>query len=146
MSANNHRPHVHVLPEDDANAELARGFVQELDSAVIRQFQVLAVAAGWMEVLSKFESEHLGSMARYPERHMVLVLDFDGHEERLDFAKDRIPQHVRDRVFTLGALTEPEALKSSSLGSYETIGRQLARECRDEASVTWEPRLLKHKS
>jgi hypothetical protein len=47
------------------------------------------------------------------------------------------------RVFILGALTEPEALKAD-LGSYETIGLAMARDCREETDTTWGHRLLRH--
>ena len=45
MSVNRHKPHLLVLPEDDANRQLARGFELELST---RQFQVLQPAGGWL--------------------------------------------------------------------------------------------------
>ena len=46
-------PHVFVLPEDDANRQLANGFVLDggLDG---RRIQILEEAGGWMEVLNRF--------------------------------------------------------------------------------------------
>ena len=41
--------------------------------------------------------------------------------------------------------TEPEALRAA-LGSYETIGRALAKDCREGTDTTWEHRLLRHNS
>ena len=58
---------------------------------------------------------------------MVLLIDFDGHEERLKDAKAVIPNHLIDRVFIIGVWTEPEALRRANLGSYETIGRRWRR-------------------
>ena len=50
---------------------------------------------------------------------------------------------LSDRVFILGTLTEPEALKGA-LGSYEKIGRDLATDCREETDKTWGHKLLRH--
>ncbi len=58
-------------------------------------------------------------------------------------AKQRIPERLSHRVFTLGAWTEPERLKSR-LGSYETIGRAIAKDCREDTDTTWGHRLLRH--
>jgi hypothetical protein len=131
MSVNKHRPHVLVLPEDDANSEIATGFVKQLHRSFIRSIQVLPVAGGWLEVLTHFESDHLIGMEKYPGRCVVLLIDFDRETNRLGRAQERIPAHLKDRVFILGALTEPEALRRT-LGSYETIGQALAKDCREE--------------
>ena len=83
-------------------------------------------------------------MDRYRGRFMVLLIDFDGRKERLPDAKARIPEHLTDRVFILGAWSEPEALKKASLGSYETIGLAMAQDCREETNTTWGHHLLRH--
>jgi hypothetical protein len=142
MSVNKYQPHVLVLPEDDANRQLANGFLLD-QSLSMRKIQVLEEVGGWTQVLERFLSDHVVDMERYPVRFMVLLIDFDGREERLDDAKARIPAHLTDRVFILGALTEPEALKVS-LGDYETIGLAMARDCREETDRTWGHNLLRH--
>jgi len=48
-----------------------------------------------------------------------------------------------DRVFILGAWTEPEDLKAD-LGSYETIGLAMAKDCREETNRIWRHDLLRH--
>ena len=144
MSANKYLPHVLVLPEDDANSQLANGFHLQVDSARYRQMDVLPVAGGWNEVLKCFLSDQVPYMNHYPRRYMVLLIDFDGREERLQDAKARIPAHLSDRVFILGALSEPEALKRADLGPFETIGSALAEDCREEADTTWGHELLRH--
>ena len=75
---------------------------------------------------------------------MVLLFDFDGRIDRLDQAKAEIPGHLVERVFILGALSEPEALRQASLGSYETIGLAMARDCREETNTIWAHDLLQH--
>ena len=75
---------------------------------------------------------------------MILLIDFDGNSDRLKLARLRIPQHLSDRVFVLGVLTEPEKLKSAGLGTYEIIGREIATKCRENADAIWSHELLRH--
>lgn len=144
MSVNKRQPHVFVLPEDDANRQIATGFLLELDQAVFTRIQVLEEAGGWVKVLNSFETVHVAAMNRYPDRFMVLLFDFDGHEERRCLAEARVPVNLKERVFILGALSEPEALKRAGLGSYETIGMKLAKDCHAETMTTWKHDLLRH--
>ena len=143
MSVNKYRPHLLVLPEDDANRQLANGFLLDQSLANSR-IQVLEEVGGWNEVLEHFLSEHVAEMERYPERSMVLLIDFDGDPTRLQYAKNRIPGHLTDRVYVLGALVEPEGLRNAALGSYETIGLAMARDCREGTDTTWGHDLLRH--
>ena len=142
MKFNRNQPHVLVLPEDDADRQLANGFLQD-PYFLAHRVQVLVPADGWMKVLECFESEHIREMDRYPKRFMVLLIDFDRHEERLTYAKSFIPTRLIDRVFVLGVLTEPERLRAD-LGSYETIGKAMAQDCREATDTTWGHDLLRH--
>lgn len=143
MSANKFKPHVMVLPEDDANRQLVNGFL--LDSSLApRSLQVLEVAGGWTAVLDRFKSDHIGAMNQYPLRFMVLLIDFDGHEDRLNQAKAAIPHDLADRVFVLGALTEPEELRRAVRSDYETIGSAMAKDCREGTDTIWSHALLRH--
>jgi hypothetical protein len=63
--------------------------------------------------------------------------------DRLDEAKAAIPARLTDRVFVLGVLTKPEEIKAS-LGSYETIGMALAKDCREGTDTIWGHALLQH--
>ena len=145
MSVNRHRPHVFVLPEDDANRQLANGFVLDPSLRFPRQVFVLQAAGGWTQVLERFLSDELSDMRNSPDRYMVLLLDFDNNDERLDIARQRIPADVSERVFIVGVLSEPEALRAA-LGPYEEIGSALARDCRDGSDETWGHQLLQHNS
>jgi hypothetical protein len=131
-----------VLPEDDANRQLANGFL--LDDALSTQIQVLEEAGGWIKVLDDFKSAHVAEMDRYPSRFMVLLIDFDGQERRMNEMTAKVPERLRPRVFIIGARTEPEDLKKAGLGSYESIGSDLARDCREETEKTWGHELLRH--
>src|SRR5260370_5697610 len=101
MSVNKDLPHVLVLPEDGANRQIANGFLLD-QSLMTRQIRVLAEAGGWTKVLEQFESVHVRKMDVYPDRFMVLLVDFDGQENRLDHVKAAIPGHLKHRVFVLG--------------------------------------------
>jgi len=143
VSVNKYQAHVFVLPEDDANRQLANGFLLDLDQLVRTRIQVLEEAGGWNKVLDGFESDHMAEMDRHSARFMILLIDFDGRASRLNDAKSRIPERLMNRVFILGALREPEDLKGK-LGSYEKIGSALAQDCREETDTTWNHELLRH--
>lgn len=138
MSVNREKPHVFVLPEDDANREIANGF--QLVVSNPRQIQVLPPAGGWTYVLAKFRAEYEPTMQRYPERVMILLIDFDNNRQmRSDvqaFCDEREANGLQNRVFVLGSLDEPERLRGSH-GTYETIGKNLAKDCRDDTHLTW---------
>ncbi len=145
MAVDKYKPHLMVLPEDDANARLATGFQLQLDSAQLRQMDVLPAAAGWIKVLDLFESVHVAEMDGSHHRFMVLLIDFDRKENRLQVAKARIPARLIERVFILGALGEPEDFhKRAELGHYENIGMKLGEDCREGTDRTWRHDLLRH--
>jgi hypothetical protein len=135
---NKYAPHVLVLPEDDANRQIANGFGLEIGG--LRQFQILGPAGGWHKVLELFRSVHIAEMERCASRTMVLLVDFDESSGRLGQLKEVIPSHLSDRVFVLGVWTEPEDLPQ---GLKET-GESLATDCREGTSTTWDHELLKH--
>jgi hypothetical protein len=142
MSVNKYLPHVYVLPEDDAYRHMLNGFF--LDECLRqRQLFVLEEAGGWNQVLERFCAIYAAEMDRVPERFMILLIDLDNKIERLEPARGRIPQHLRERVFILSVLTEPEDLKPD-LGSLETIGLALAKDCREDTDTTWSHKLLRH--
>ncbi|BBK36487.1 hypothetical protein STAQ_15650 [Allostella sp. ATCC 35155] len=140
MSVNKYRDHLLILPEDDANRQLANGFLLEADT---QNIQVLPEAGGWLSVCEVFLADHVGAMRKYDRRYVILLLDFDDDPQRANKVNEQIPEDLRDRVFVLGASTEPESLKRAGLGSYETIGRNLATECRSGNQVVWENELLR---
>jgi hypothetical protein len=138
---NKYLPHLMVLPEDDANRQLAGGFV--LGVRHDRRIRVLPEAGGWSVVLDRFLSDYVSEMRKYYERHMVLLLDFDERDNRPDQIRAQIPDDLTDRVFILGVQSEPEALKRAGLGSLEHIGARLAIECREGKREIWAHDLLK---
>ena len=143
MASDKYHPHVLVLPEDEADRQLANGFVLD-QSLSTRRIQILQEAGGWTRVLDQFESDHVVGMERWPLRFMVLLIDFDGHVDRLAQAKSRIPANLVDRVFILGSLTNPEDLKRRLGNTFEEIGKALANDCREDTEHLWGHDLLRH--
>ena len=75
---------------------------------------------------------------------MVLLINFDSQQDRFDIVCKEIPNDLRDRVFILGVWGEPEDLRTSGLGSPETIGNGLAKDCHEETDEIWGHHLLRH--
>ncbi len=144
MSINAYKPHLLVLPEDDANRQIADGFV--LDSNCnYRAIQVLRVAGGWLKVVDVFKSDYLQPMRQFPERRIVLLMDFDDKpEDRKSFVEREIPEDLKNRVFVLGVRSEPENLKKTTDKNYEAIGTALAKDCAENKQDFWMHELLKH--
>jgi len=141
MSVNRHKPHVLVLPEDDANRQIANGFIYDLDN---RYIQVLPIAAGWTKAVDQFINDHAPRMRQYPDRMMVLLIDFDNCKDRLSFIKRQIPKDLDHRVFVIGSWTAPEKLKNDMETSFEKIGESLAKDCSEDTNHTWGHTLLNH--
>lgn len=144
MSVNVYRPHVMVLPEDDANRQIVNGFLLD-PSLNERAIQVLPVAGGWNKVYRDFEVSHVPQLRQYPNRHLVLLIDFDGLvADRMQLFQQICPADVRDRVYLLGAQDEPEPLRKERGVSLEKIGEQLGADCADGQSGLWAHDMLKH--
>ena len=146
MSLNKYKPHLFVLPEDDANRQIANGFI--LNPALNRRaIQILKPSGGWKKVVKAFIHVHFYEMTKYPQRRFLMVIDFDGHaKERLDFIQKQISPTLTDRTFVLGSFSDPEHLKTTMEKhfDFEAIGQALAQDCAEDAYTTWEHDLLKH--
>lgn len=142
---NKYIPHVLVLPEDDANRQIANGFTlhPSLNSRVI---QVLPPPGGWSRVVESFCSNQVTDLRRYAERRMVLLIDYDGQfPQRLDDIREQIPDDLLERVFILGVLSEPEELKRDLRHpGFEKIGEALADDCSQNTQNMWGNHLLRH--
>ena len=124
---------------------LANGFLQLPDNSMdARAIRVLGYEGGWSHVVSKFERYHIQRMKQYPQQHLVLLIDFDEQSDRFEEICQRIPEHIKDRVFVIGSWSNPEKLRQALGGTLESIGTTLAQECRDGTSNYWAHPLLKH--
>ena len=142
---NKYRPHILVLAEDDANKDVANGFMlhHEID---LRQTTILPVAGGWPKVRETLLSEYVQTMRKYPTRHLVLMVDFDEQKDRCEIMTAEVPADVAERIFVVGFWSAPEGLSGTGLGSKETVGLRLANECIDETKDVWNHDLLAHNS
>lgn len=145
MTINVYLPHVIVLPEDDANADLANGFL--LDPAVKqRRIQVMPVSGGWRNVVRDMLAE-VPKMRSYSERYVVMLLDFDGvFSSRSQQVYSQIPADLKSRVFLLGSEQEPERLRVAMSLSLEKIGLHLAQDCAKQSHPPspWDHAQLAH--
>ena len=143
MRINKYKPHILVLPEDDANRQIANGFLldRNLNNSAI---QVMPPAGGWQKVINSFTKDYAPEMQKYSQRMIVLLIDFDGDEERLSYVKARIRDNLKERVFILGVQSEPESLKKKTQKSFESIGEALAKDCSEHRNELWGHELLKH--
>ena len=118
---NKYRPHVWVIPEDDADRQIVVGF-QNHESVNDSVIQLAPPAGGWIKVLDVFEAEYIPALRSNQNTHVVMLIDFDNVEGRGEQILQRIPEDIRSRVFYVGSKDEPEALKRELGKPFETIG------------------------
>lgn len=126
MAPNKYKWHLIILPEDDATRQIANGLSDsrdELENAV----QVLKECRGWQHTLDDLADQNLQD---YPERRVLLVIDFDKAEGRLDYIKkNELVQEFHDRVFVIGSKFEAEDLKRALGLKFNKLGEKLGKEC-----------------
>lgn len=143
MSINKYKPHLLVLPEDDANRQIANGFIQNIN--VNQQvIQILSLGDGWKKAADEITDYYASGMRQFPERRIVLLIDFDQRENRFDYVKEKIPTDLQSRVFILSIQSDPEELKRKTKKSFETIGETLANNCAENVDDLWSHALLNH--
>lgn len=141
---NVYRPHVYVVPEDRADAQLAIGFVEhhEVDDTRVK---VMPEVGGWSVALAELRDVYVPKMRANRLAHVVIVIDFDGeYDARRPQFEAVVPADLRDRAFVIGARTEPEDLKGSLRLSLPQIGNALAGECHAGEKNLWGHGELQH--
>jgi hypothetical protein len=80
---NKYKHHVYVIPEDDADRQIADGFVlhHRVQGARI---MVVPPPGGWPNVLKTFQVEYIPTLRKHPVAHVVMLIDFD---DRVDIRK-----------------------------------------------------------
>jgi hypothetical protein len=147
--SNRYKPHVLVLPEDEADEQLANGFKISL-SINNRALIIDKPAGGWLNVIKVYTGQLVPDMMKYQSCHVVLLIDFDCKakgatpEKRLEQVRKSIPETLRDRTFILGTLVEPENLRIKLKLNLEKIGEALAENCPDNMHPYWNDELLRH--
>lgn len=137
MSVNKSKPHLYIIPEDDADRQLANGFALHWDVDQ-RQIQVLPPAGGWPNVLGIFKTVYINALRRNTQTHLALLIDFDGQGgDRYRRFAEEIPADIADRVYVLGPRDQPEDLKRELRMSLEEIGTALAHDCAENRIGNW---------
>jgi len=141
---NKFKPHLYILLEDDANRQITNGFLKNPNINDF-QVQVLPIAKGGGKVVEQFENNHIREMRRFSHRIMILLLDIDNNDKKVDDVKNKIPPDLESRVFVLGVWSEPENLNTDLRHKgYEYIGTTLAKDCDNNTDELWGHELLKH--
>lgn len=152
MATNVYRPHLFILPEDKANHDIANGFRLDLPHTISHQVKILHFVGGIPAIKASIQSNEAKGLNQYAERFLAVLVDFDGKgKSRYDEIVDTVPLDLRNRVFILGSLQEPENLRSSLVtqnkvdpNTWEKIGSLLATDCLTGKAVTWRHEQLKH--
>jgi hypothetical protein len=139
---NKYKDHLLIVPEDDANKDLAVGFQK-----IVRQASAIhieSVAGGWSSVQERLKNL-VPSMQRFSCRRVLALVDYDEQEKRRDDVLRDVPQGLLNRVYVLGVWSEPELLQRAlDHRSREVIGEDLARECLGGTLALWQHPLLVH--
>jgi len=144
MSVNKYLPHVIVIPEDDANRQLANGFLlhQSLKNGFI---DVRPPAGGWKAVFECFQRDYIKTLRSRTCRHLILLIDFDDDfENRKKYFESHCPEEIRERVYLIGCRSEPEFLRKNCRKSFEKIGTTLAESCSRQEEGLWNHSALAH--
>jgi hypothetical protein len=144
VSVNKYKPHVWVIPEDDADRQLVNGFVLQ-HSVDDRQIGINPPAGGWGRVLDVFEQEFVQYLRNFKAGHVLMLIDFDERgEDRRSRCEERIPDDLKSRVFLIGTSDTPEDLRQALGLSLEEIGTALADDCVRDVPGHWEHPHLAH--
>ncbi len=143
--ADKYNPHLIILPEDRANEQIVNGFLlnSQLDE---RRISCLKPCKGWKRTLEYFLEQFSDRLRSCVQWRCLLLIDFDMDENRYQTVNNDIPEDLKERVFILGSISEPEELKNrfNPVKSYEEIGKALAQDCVDGTNHTWDHELLRH--
>lgn len=140
---NKFKDHLLIVPEDDANKDLAIGFQNAVPRGV-NAIHVEPVAGGWSSARDRL-GNLFPSMRRFPCRRVLVLVDHDESETRRGDVLRDVPDDLAERVYLLGVWSEPESLQNAlNHRPRERIGAELARECLDDTGALWQHALLAH--
>lgn len=139
MTANAYKWHLKILPEDDKWRQIAAGFHRELPQHLQRKVDICHVARGWCKGLELIETFKLDDI---PDRHLLLLIDFDKREkERQIIIDDALQNHPR--VFVLGSTREAEDLIASlGRGGGIACGKRFFSVDMQCSDALWQPPML----
>ena len=140
MKANRERWHLFIKPEDDANRQLANGFVESLSFLAQTKVQIDRPAGGYLKAL-EFVAD--AQLERFPERRLLILIDFD---KSADIRKRIVERYssVNNRIFVLGAKPEAEDLRRELKCHLCECGAKIADSCEDSGCAIWAIDSLRH--
>jgi len=140
MSVNREKWHLLVKPEDDANREIAIGFLNALEYPQQAKIQVDRPAGGYQKALEFILTAQL---ERYRHRRVLILIDFDNSVELRNQLVKRFAS-VSDRVFVLGSCPEAEDVRRELGRHLEECGEAVAKDCLTRKCEVWQLDCLKH--
>lgn len=156
---NEYRPHLKILCEDEINQNFAKGFILGLNSYQFLHPQIETikdVAGGWNKAVNGLNEVWLNQLKQNKYLFLLILIDSDGNSNRLNAVLSTIPNDLKERVFVMGCLDEPETLKQQSHAaikqmdkkekvSDEAVGKVLFQHCKDNPENNlWHSDELKH--
>jgi hypothetical protein len=140
MSVNREKWHLLIKPEDDANRQIANGFVESLELQAQNKVQLLPPAGGWVKALEFIQCAQL---ERFRQRRVLILIDFD---KSLELRRKIVEKYtsVSSRVFVVGAKPEAEDLRREMKCHFEECGERIAGDCVSRECAIWKLESLDH--
>jgi hypothetical protein len=137
MSVNWYKPHIILVPEDEAIHRIAVEFRKAMIFQDVR-WHVDEYKGGWIKVVESLAGEVQVQLSK-PHRIMIALIDFDGHPEaRRNYFFSELPESVHDRIFLFGLRGQAEDLKRSMGLSLSEIGITINRACLEGDLSPWD--------
>jgi hypothetical protein len=136
MSINKYRNHLVVYTEDSATSQLTESFLN--NDGFDRCKASIQQCRGWNAAV---ESAMRDIRLEIGFRRVVILIDLDKQNSRIDEVKEMIPPKYVDKIFVIGWSGKIENLKSSLACSgkgFEKLGEKLAQDCLAGCRGAWE--------
>lgn len=141
---NKFKPHLFIVPEDDADRQIAVGFQMHLEAN--GRMQIVDVAGGWLKVVNVIKDEYVPLLNNNPNTHVLGIIDCDKDADRIAEQLKTFPAGIRNRIFLLGVNENPQEFKRSTKMHFAQIGEKLADECYKDELDLWNHEMLSYSS
>jgi len=130
------KPHLFIVPEDDADRQIAVGFQMHLEAK--GEMQIVDVARGWLKVVGVIKDEYVPLLKNNLNSHVLGIIDCDKDADRIAEQLENFPEDIRNRIFLLG-------VRSAKM-HFAEIGEKLADECYKDELDLWNHEMLSYSS
>lgn len=141
---NKFKPHLFIVPEDDADRQIAVGFQMHLEAK--GEMQIVDVARGWLKVVGVIKDEYVPLLKNNLNSHVLGIIDCDKDADRIAGQLENFPEDIRNRIFLLGVNENPQEFKRSAKMHFAEIGEKLADECYKDELDLWNHEMLSYSS